>query len=323
MKIVFMGTPAFAVPALKRLITGGLKPAVVYTQPPRRSGRGMRLHQPPTATAAADPGLPLRQPKILQRRVEMSFLEDLAPDLIVTVAYGKIFRPRLLSLPRLGCINLHPSLLPRYRGLSPIPWAIVRGEAVTGVTIYRMNEGVDAGPILLQQAVEIRPDDTCGTLSVRLASLGAEMLVQIIRSLADGKAKGMPQREELRSFAPRLERRDGLLDWRLPATQIERIVRAFDPWPGTFCFLRNRRVKVLKVKVLDEAAHNVPPGTILHADGKRPPVVAALPGTIALTMVQCENSRPQSGAAFCCGQRIETGQRLLPVPRPARDPGHA
>lgn len=314
MKIVFMGTPEFAAPALRQLCEQGLAPEVVYAQPARPKGRGLQLAQPPVALAAEELGLPLRQPRVLQCRQERAFLEGLAPDLIITAAYGKIFRPRLLALPRWGCINLHPSLLPAYRGLSPINMAILRGDPVTGVTVYRMTPGVDAGPILRQRTVAIEPGDTCGTLSPRLAREGGALICEVVRALAEDGLAERPQDEALASFAPRLEREDGRLDWRRPATHIEQIVRAYDPWPGTFTFLGPRRVKILAVRALDEAPSPAPPGTLLKVGGKGDPIVATLPGTVALTRVQPENCKPQDGIAFCCGQRAAVGCRLTPWP---------
>lgn len=314
MKIVFMGTPEFAVPSLRQLTQAGLAPAAVYSQPPRPKGRGLQVVQPPVARCAEELGLVLRQPDRLQGRTEMGFLRELAPDVIVTAAYGRIFRRRLLALPRLGCINLHPSLLPRYRGLSPIPWAILRGDAHTGVTIYRMDARVDAGPILLQKSTPIEPGETGGLLAVRLAHLGAEALVAALRAMDRGDLPEAPQDEALASYAPRLMREDGRIDWRLPAVQIERLVRAMAPWPGTFTFCRRARVKLLAVEVLDAMPREVPPGTILRAGGSKPPVIAAQPGAVLLRQVQPENCRPQDGVAFCCGQRIQPGQRLTGVP---------
>ena len=314
MKIVFMGTPEFAVPTLRQLCEIGSAPVAVYAQPARRKGRGLLVSQPPVAEVAEELGLPVRQPRVLQRPGERAFLKKLAPDLIITAAYGKIFRRRLLELPRLGCINLHPSLLPAYRGLSPINTAILRGDALTGVTVYRMTPGVDSGPILMQRTAPIERSDTCGTLSPRLAQLGAELVCEVVRALDAGQLAGQPQDENLASFAPRLEREDGRLDWRRPATQIEQIVRAYDPWPGTFTFLGARRVKILAVTALDNAPRPEPPGMLLSVGGKEPPIVAALPGAVALTRVQPENCKPQDGVAFCCGQRVSPGCRLTPWP---------
>jgi methionyl-tRNA formyltransferase len=260
--------------------------------------------------------LPLRQPEVLQRRAELDALEALSPDLILTVAFGKIFRPRLLSLPRLGCYNLHPSLLPRYRGLSPVPRAILRGDAATGVTVYRMTEGVDAGPIVAQREIALAPRETGGTLTARLAELGAELLVSVVRRLEDGPLEARPQDESRASFAPRLERDQGRLDWRLPATQVDRVVRAFDPWPGTFTHCRRLRVKVLEVEAVDEMPRAEPPGTVLRIRGGEAPLVATLPGAVRLLRVQPESCRPQEGAAFCCGQRLCEGERLTGAPRP-------
>lgn len=309
-----MGTPEFAVPSLRQLTQAGLAPVAVYTQPPRRQGRGLHVVHPPVALCAEELGLPVRQPDLLQCRTEMGFLREVAPDVIVTAAYGRIFRRRLLELPRLGCINLHPSLLPRFRGLSPIPWAILRGSDQTGVTIYRMDERVDAGSILLQKSTPIEPGETGGVLAARLARLGAEALVETLCAMDHGDLPATPQDEALASYAPRLMREDGRIDWRLPAVQIERLVRALAPWPGTFTFCRRARVKLLAVEVADQMPRDVPPGTILKAGGSARPTIAAQPGAVLLHRVQPENCRPQDGVAFCCGQRIQPGQRLTGQP---------
>jgi methionyl-tRNA formyltransferase len=321
-KIVFMGTPEFAVPTLQRLCRQGLRPIAVYSQPARPGGRGLRVTPPAVAREAEALGLPLRQPEVLQRREEMDALAEMAPDLILTAAYGKIFRRRLLALPRLGCFNLHPSLLPRYRGLSPVPLAILRGDAMTGVTLYRMGEAVDAGPIVAQQPVPIVPQDSGGELTRRLAEIGAELVARAFPELAAGRLAERPQDESRACFAPRLERELGRLDWRLPATQIDRLVRALDPWPSTFTFCRGRRVKVLSVEPLDEITRSEPPGTVLRSRGDEPPVIAALPGAVRLLRVQPDSCRPQDGAAFCCGQRLEVGERLTPTP-PGEAAAHA
>jgi methionyl-tRNA formyltransferase len=314
MRIVFMGTPQFAVPTLVRLCEAGLTPVAIYAQPPRPVGRGLQLTQPPVAAQALARGLALRQPEVLQTRAELEVLRAFAPDVILTVAYGKIFRPQLLDLPRCGCVNLHPSLLPRYRGLSPIQRAILRGDRATGVTLYRMTGEVDAGPILAQAETAISPTEDAASLAERLACLGGELVCQNLRAFAAGELVPQAQDPALASFAPRLERNDGLLDWRLPARQIERLVRALQPWPGTFTFCRTVRVKVREVAVADETPRHVPPGTLLAFGKGRPPLVAALPGAVELRAVQPENCRPQDGIAFCCGQRLQPGCRLTGAP---------
>jgi methionyl-tRNA formyltransferase len=314
MRIVFMGTPQFAVPTLMRLCDAGLAPVAVYTQPPRPVGRGLQLTQPPVAAQALAAGLALRQPEVLQSRAELEHLRALAPDVILTVAYGKIFRPRLLELPRCGCLNLHPSLLPRYRGLSPIQRAVLRGDRTTGVTLYRMTDEVDAGPILAQAEVAISPTENAESLAERLACLGADLVCRNLRAHVVGELVPHLQDPALASFAPRLERNDGLLDWRLPAHQIDRVVRALQPWPGTFTFCHTLRVKVREVAVVDEAPRRVPPGTLLAIGKGRPPLVATLPGAVELRAVQPENCRPQDGIAFCCGQRLKPGSRLTGAP---------
>ncbi len=309
-----MGTPRFAVPTLTRLCDTGLVPVAVYTQPPRPVGRGLRVVPPPVAGEARLRGLPLRQPEVLQRRAELEHLADLRPDLILTVAYGKIFRRRLLEMPRYGCLNLHPSLLPQYRGLSPVQRAILRGDPETGVTLYRMVAAVDAGPILAQRVTAIEPGETAGVLAARLAQLGAALVVATLPELVKGRLKPRDQDPERASFAPRLCRTDGLLDWRLPARQVARVVRAFDPWPGTYTFCKNVRVKVLAVEVVDETPRDVAPGTLLEIGKGRPPLVATQPGAVALLRVQPASCQAQEGYAFCCGRRLSAGDRLTAHP---------
>lgn len=314
MKIVFMGTPEFAVPCLQRLCRQGLRPIAVYSPPARPGGRGLRPLPPPVAREAEALGLPLRQPEVLQRPSELEALANLTPDLILTAAYGRIFRPRLLGLPRLGCFNLHPSLLPKLRGLSPIPCSILRGDVTTGVSLYRMVERVDAGPIVAQAEVAIEPRETGGALLRRLAEIGADLVTRALPELETGKLPERAQDEARATFAPRLERGDGALDWRLPAAQIERVVRAFDPWPGTFTYLRHVRVKVLEVEPVDEMPRPHPPGTVLPMGGNEPPLVVTLPGAVRLQRVQPEGGRAQDGAAFCRGQRLREGERLAAAP---------
>lgn len=311
-----MGTPEFAVPTLERLCRQGLPPIAVYTQPSRPGGRGLRVTPPPVARAAETLGLSLRQPDVLQGRAELAQLAELAPDLILTAAYGKIFRGRLLALPRLGCYNLHPSLLPELRGLSPATCSILRGDAVTGVTLYRMVEAVDAGPIVAQAEVAIAPRETGGALLERLGGIGADLVSRALPALAAGGLPERAQDEARATFAPRLERRDGALDWRLPAAQVDRVVRAFDPWPGTFTFLRRLRVKVLLVEPADEMPRSESPGTVILPAGSAAPLVVTLPGAVRLLSVQPEGGRAQDGAAFCRGQRLREGDRLAAAPAP-------
>ena len=310
LRIVFMGTPEFAVPALTALCEAGLAPLAVYTQPGRPSGRGLRITQPPVAREAERLGLALRQPEVLQQAGEMRFLRELAPDVILTAAFGKIFRARLLALPRFGCLNLHPSLLPRYRGLSPVQRAILRGDATTGVTLCRMVREVDAGPILARREVPVGEEETAGELTMRLAALAAEMACELLPRLAGGRVPEVEQDERLASYAPRLEREDGRMDWRLPAPQITRLVRAMSPWPGAFTFCAGTRVKVLQVQAVDARPRDEAPGTVIEI-GRSGPVVAALPGAVAILRVQAESCQAQGGDAFCCGRRLKRGDRLL------------
>ncbi len=314
-----MGTPEFAVPALRRLTEAGRVPVCVYTQPARRKGRGLAKAEPPVATEARRLGLDVRQPEILQTRSELAHIQSLRPDLIVTAAYGKIFRRRLLFLPRLGCINLHPSLLPRHRGLSPVQRAILEGDALTGVTVYRMTEGVDSGPIIAQRCEPVRPDDTGGSLMARLAGIGAEVLVEAVSALESGSASAVEQDENLATYAPRLEKHHGLIDWRLPAEHLWRMVRAFQPWPGTFTFHGSLRVKVLAVEPETASLRCGRPGEVLAIE-RDTFVVASLPGSVRVLEVQPAGSRAQSGGAFARGRRLRPGDFLTGEPSSPSSP---
>lgn len=304
MRLAFMGSPEFAVPPLEALLAAGHEVAAVYAPPPRPSGRGHRTQPAPVARFAARHGLPLRTPERLRRnREEWDHFAALALDAAVVAAYGLILPAEMLAIPRRGCLNIHASLLPRWRGAAPIQAAILAGDAETGVTIMQMDAGLDTGPILLAEAVPIPPDATAGTLAVTLASLGARL---IVRALAEDPPP-RPQREEQACYAPRLAHEDARLDWWEPAPALARRVRAFDPWPGTFCELDGLRLKVRQAVAV---AGEGPPGTLLD-DAL---TIACGEGALRLLSVQPPGGRPMEGAAFLRGHKLarHAAARALP-----------
>ncbi len=314
MRTIFFGTPEFAVPALAALVTAGYPPRAVISQPARPFGRGHKLRQPPVAAWALDHGLEVLQPEKVNRKSFRAELAALAPDVAVVAAFGQIFRPRLLALPRHGCLNLHASLLPRYRGAAPIQAAIAAGETVTGVTTMVMDRGLDTGPILLQEELEIGPAETSPELARRLADRGATLMAETLRALEAGELTPREQQDELASYAPQLTKADGIVDWQLAATEIADRLRAYTPWPGQSSFLRGQRVKLLAARPLGEAVGDPSPGEVLEPrgaglpDGRLIPVACGGKTLLGLERLQLAGKKPVSAADFANGQRLEAGE---------------
>jgi methionyl-tRNA formyltransferase len=258
-----MGTPDFAATVLEGLIAAGHCIAAVYTQPPRPAGRGHRLVASPVQLLAEDQGLTVRSPKSLRDVATQVEFAAIGADLAVVVAYGLILPPPVLQAPRLGCLNVHASLLPRWRGAAPIQRSILAADPETGITIMQMDEGLDTGPILLQRAIPIGPTTTAGELTTQLADLGASLIVEAADGVSRGTLMPRPQPEECAVYAAKLRREEAWLDWRKPADVLERQVRAFDPWPGAFFDGRGERIRVLVAVTDMQAAVTAAPGTIL------------------------------------------------------------
>ncbi len=252
--LVFMGTPDFAATILSALIDAGHRIRAVYTQPPRPAGRGHRLHPSPVQELAERHGLPVHCPPSLRDPAAQEEFAAIPADAAVVVAYGLMLPKPVLNAPRLGCINVHASLLPRWRGAAPIQRAILAGDAETGITIMQMDEGLDTGPILLRQAIPIGPKETAGQLGERLAALGARLIVEALDGLARGMLQARPQPCEGATYAAKLRRDEARLDWRRPPIELERQVRAFDPWPGAWFEGRGERIRVLAAEADPEAA---------------------------------------------------------------------
>ncbi len=318
MKTIFFGTPEFAVPALAAMVEAGYAPSAVITRPARPVGRGHKLQDPPVAVWAAGHGLEVLQPEKVNTRSFRRQLKTLAPDVAVVVAFGQIFRRRLLALPRHGCLNLHASLLPCYRGAAPIQAAIAAGETMTGVTTMIMDEGLDTGPILLQEELPVAPSETAPALSRRLAEHGGELMVETLRALGRGELISREQPQAGASYAPQLTKADGIVDWRRTAAEIHNRLRAYTPWPGQAATWQGKRVKLISASPLDGRGSG-PPGTVLElrpgpgAEGRAEnllPVVCGGGTLLALHRVQLAGKKPVAAADFANGQRLRPGQRF-------------
>jgi methionyl-tRNA formyltransferase len=333
-----MGTPRFAVPSLSRLLEDGHDMAAVVTQPDKPRGRGREVYPPPVKLLALEKGLRVLQPENVNLEQPVTELATLKPELIVVVAYGAILRKRLLSLPSLGCINLHASLLPRLRGVAPINWAIILGEEVTGVTTMWMNEKVDAGEIIFQRDVHILPEENAGELTERIAAVGSELLSQTLNEVTRGTAPRLPQDVTISSYAPRLKKEDGIIDWSKGADTLFNHVRGMTPWPGAQTTFKAEPVKILKAAVTREAparelapvdapgagggptpggtiqAAGALPGTVLdvreEASGQAGIVVSTGDGALRLLVLQPSGKRPMAAAEFARGRRLSKGDRF-------------
>ncbi len=307
MRIVFMGSPAFAVPSLEALLEARFDVRLVVTQPDRRSGRGQRLEETDVKRVARAQQLPLLEFGAGDReRVTRAVLGEL-PDAVVVVAFGHILREPLLSGPPLGCLNVHASLLPRWRGVSPVHHAILHGDAWTGVTIMRLDHGVDTGPILSQEAVAIPPEETAGELTERLAGLGADLLVRTLRACAAGPLPGEPQGDAGTVYAPKLTRSLSPLRWDRPVTVVANQVRGLQPWPGATTCLGDQLLKVAAARPHSFRTAGSPPGTVLAVDatGIR---VACGEGELLVTAVQAPGRRPLEVAEFLRGHVVRPGE---------------
>ena len=327
MVVVFAGTPEFAVPSLRMLAGGPHRIAAVYTRADRRAGRGRRMAASPVKAAALELGLPVEQPESLRDPAARDRLAAHRPEIVVTAAYGLILPPEVLAIPPSGCINVHASLLPRWRGAAPVQHALVAGDSETGATIMRMDDGIDTGEILLARACPIRPDDTARSLTDRLARIGAEALREAMAGLAAGRIVPRPQDESAATLAPRIHKADALLDWSGYARDLERRVRAFDPWPAAFTFAGEEPLRLLQAEAVAEPDPDPdhpdpppPPGTVVRA-GTTGIEVQAGTGRLRVLRLQRPGKRPMDAREFLNGRRLDPGNRLGNGPGRARGPG--
>jgi methionyl-tRNA formyltransferase len=308
MKIVFCGTPEFAVPTLEAVVKAGHEVALVVTQPDRAAGRGMELQAPPIKRAALEHGLAVVQPEKIKNDVEFrERLEEIRPDAILVVAYGRIIPRWMLDLPPLGNINLHGSLLPKYRGAAPIQWAVANGEAVTGVTTMRLDEGLDTGDMLLAQVVPIGQEETAVDVYGCLAPVGAELMVKTLDGLACGEIFPQAQDHSLATLAPILTRENGWIDFSMGAQKVYDRWRGFQPWPGAHTLLRGKKLIVQRMHVAGPGAGEA---GVVEARGDTLLVGCGSGSLIAFDEVQMEGKRRVSAAEFLRGNQVRSGERL-------------
>ncbi len=309
MRNVFMGTPAFAVPTLERLLQSEHEVVAVYTQPDTPAGRGRQLAPSPVKQVALERGLKVLQPARLRASSQVGQLASLRPDVIVVAAFGQILSQKVLDIPPFGCLNVHPSLLPRYRGASPIAAAILAGDEYTGVTIMLLDAGMDSGPVLAQRPVAIEPQDTTATLAAKLAQVGAELLMETLGLWLNRQLTPQPQDEAKATYSQPITKEEGEIDWRLPAGEIWRRVRAFQPWPGCYTRWEGKSIKVLEARPLPGKGD---PGKVVSSGGRDLVVgVQTGDGTLRLLRLQMEGKRAMTAAEFVRGQRGFVGA-LLP-----------
>lgn len=308
LRVLFMGTPAFAIPSLEALLGSSHRLVGVVTQPPRPAGRGRRLKPSPVKELAREAGLRVMEPHRVDDPDFLRHVKSLCPDVAVVVAYGQILPSTFLEIPSLGCLNVHPSLLPRHRGAAPIPWAILAGDDLTGVSVIRMDLGLDTGPVLASLSTPIGPQEDSRDLSSRLSVLGAKLLVETLEGLSKGIVVARPQEEQGATYAPRLCKEDGLIDWGQPAERIWRQVRALVPWPTAHTTFRGKQLKILEARPIAMEADETP-GRIVRALGGGL-WVATGHGLLEILKLQPEAKPPMSAEAFIRGRRELEGEVL-------------
>ncbi len=308
LRTVFFGTPLFAVPSLDLLLASRHQLLAVVTQPDRPKGRGQRTTAAPVKARALEYGLTVLQPESMKDSAFLGVLHDLAPDVGIVVAYGKILPEAVLSIPRLGLLNVHASLLPRYRGAAPVQRAVMAGERHTGVVIMRVVGALDAGPVLARQHRPIGPDETSVEVEQDLARMGAALLASTLDSLAAGLCREEPQDEGAATYAPRLAKREGLIEWSRPAADIHNMVRGLYPWPHAYSFLDRQRIILLRTAALADAAREVP-GTVLLARGSDLRVATG-EGTLAILELKAEGARSMHAREFLAGHPVAPGSRF-------------
>lgn len=308
MKIVFMGTPDFAEKSLEAVYNAGHEILAVVTNPDRPKGRGMKMIASPVKEFAVSKDLKIYQPEKVRKNVE--FIEEIKkiePDVICVVAYGKILPKEVLEIPKFGCINVHGSLLPKYRGAAPIQWAVINGEKVTGVTTMYMDVGMDTGDMILKEETEIAPDETTGELWDRLAKIGADLLVKTLEQIKNKTAPRIPQGEDF-SMAPMLDKEMSKIDWESKTAQeIKNLVRGLNPIMGTYSYLNGKKIKIWKVDVVEANSEDTKNGTVLKSDSKDGLYIKAKDGVIKVLEIQGENAKRMNVQDFLRGNQIEVG----------------
>jgi len=301
-----MGTPEFAVPSLRALVDSGDEVVAVVTQPDKPKGRGLEVAPPPTKVLAERHGIPVLQPAKIKTEEFFNELKKFNPDLICVAAYGKILPKNILDLPHYGCINVHASLLPKYRGAAPINWAIIRGEKVTGITTMKMDEGMDTGDMLLKKEVPIEDEDTGETLSEKLSEIGARLLIETIRLLKEGQLNPIPQDHSQANYAPMLKKEDGKIDWQKSAEEIRNLIRGALPWPSAYTNLEGKLLKIYKVRL---AGGEGKPGEVIKSESGILRVATGK-GALDILKLQIEGGKKLETQVFLRGRKIKEGTIL-------------
>jgi len=307
-RIIFMGTPDFAVPALHQLLDGPDKIVAVVTQPDRPKGRGKKMSSPPVKMAAEQAGIPVLQPTRIRTEEFTTILKSYCPDLIVVAAFGRILPASILELPRLGCINIHGSLLPRHRGAAPIQWAVIKGDEQAGVTIMQMDAGMDTGDILLSAAISVSKDETAGSLFGKLADLGGTTLSQALDLLRQEKLTPVKQDHSLATAAPPLTKEDGCIDWNRPAAELHRLIRGLDPWPAAYSFIDGQRFRFFSPEIIHKKCQQ-PAGTLILADTQGL-LIATAHNCLRIKEIQPEGKKRMTVEAYLCGHPLVSGVQL-------------
>lgn len=306
MKIVFMGTPDFAVETLKAVYEAGHEIILAVTQPDKPKGRSGKLAFPPVKEWAIEHNIPFYQPVKIRDQESVDFLADYQADIFLVAAFGQILPKSILDMPRLGCVNVHASLLPKYRGAAPIQWAVINGEKYSGVTTMLMGEGLDNGDMLLKSEIELAPDETGGSLFDRLAILGGQLAVMTVDALNRGSVEPVPQKEENATHVGMIKKQMGLIDWNKSAVEIERLMRGLDPWPSAYTYLEGKTLKLWKAEVTEESGE---PGTVTSVD-KAGFTIACGQGSLKIKELQLEGKKRMAAGDFLRGYQIKPGQRM-------------
>lgn len=305
MRVVFMGTPDFAVPSLQKLLDAGFEVCAVYTQPDKPKGRGHKLQAPPVKELALRHEIPVFQPASLRKEEVQQELQSFQPDVIVVVAYGKILPKAVLDLPRLGCINVHGSLLPKYRGAAPIQWTVINGDGTGGVTTMFMGEGLDTGDMLLKAETPVGAEETAGQLFDRLKDLGADLLLETLEKLERGKLTPVPQNEEDATHAPMLSKELSVIDWSKPARELHDLIRGLNPWPSAYSYLDGKKMKIHASRVAEGSGEA---GKAFSKDGNL--LVYCGKDALELTEIQTENGKRMDGKSYLLGHPLNKDSRF-------------
>ncbi|MGN0497567.1 MAG: methionyl-tRNA formyltransferase [Acutalibacteraceae bacterium] len=304
MRVVFMGTPDFAVPCLEALVNAGYEVIGAFTQPDKPKGRGYALAPPPVKVTALEHNIPVYQPKTLRDGEALKILEELSPECIVVVAYGKILPKDILELPKYGCINVHASLLPKYRGAAPIQWSVINGESETGVTAMYMDEGLDTGDMIMKRSCEIGENETAGELHDKLSALGAQLIVEALKALENGSAKREKQDDSLSCYSPMLDKSLCQIDWSKSAQQVHNKVRGLSPWPVATSSINGKKVKIHQTLL---SSDNGTPGEIISLS---PLTVACGSGSVIINELQLEGKKRMNSQSFLNGHKLNIGDKF-------------